>query len=121
MNDDLKLKVGLRFRLTEHDAELLSQKVNASGLTESEFLRQALVENLFDIAPLPKPARQKELHPIASEILYQISKQGNNVNQIAREIHTAKLAGTVDEKTYLSVLESLNSLVSNSNLVMEKI
>lgn len=100
VTDESRLSVPLKFRLTAADAAALQEKVALSGLTMSEFLRQAIVQNKTKIV-VHKPTAD------AARILYLLNKESNNVNQIARQLHAARLSGKVSEQTYKHALAQL--------------
>lgn len=121
VNPESKLVSAKRFRLTEADAAVLDEKVAMSGLTESEFIRQAVIQNKTEIRPPVKPLKKKDMHPLARQIVYQIQKEGNNLNQIARQINIARREGSINNATFSDVLDDLDSIASAHRLIVERI
>lgn len=92
------------FRLTETDYDAYRVKFEASGLSQSEFFRSAVLTNATTVVARPKATADHR------EMLYQANKAGNNLNQLAQRIHTDHLAGAVTEATYRDVLSSLQRI-----------
>lgn len=121
VDPESKLVSAKRFRLTEADAAVLDEKVAKSGLTESEFIRQAVIHNKTEIRPPIRPLKKKDMHPLAREIVYQIQKEGNNLNQIARQINTARAEGWISNSTFQNVLDDLDSIASAHRAILEEV
>lgn len=121
VDPESKLVAAKRFRLTESDATALDEKVAKSGLTESEFIRQAVIQNKTEIRPPIRQMKKKDMHPMSREIIYQIQKEGNNLNQIARQINTARAEGWISNSTFESVLDDLDSIASAHRSIVERI
>lgn len=107
--------------LSEAHASTWDEKVARSGMTESAFLRLAVVENQTVVAGAKRPIPKKSIHPAAQEILHLLAKQGNNVNQIARNLNSDRKAGVINEATYKSALYELAALNEKSRLILSTI
>lgn len=84
-------------------AEFLA-KVEASGLTQGEFLRECVLTNRTTVvARSPASADRKS-------ILFQCTKAGNNLNQLAHAANSAKLAGKISEALWQSIVYQLEVL-----------
>lgn len=70
-----KRKKQITFRLSDTETAILYRKIQESGLNQQEYLRKAALEK--EIVNL-KPIR---------EILPEMKKQGNNLNQIAKALN----------------------------------
>ena len=66
------------FRLRKQDIELLERNAKACGMTHSAYLRQ-LIQN--------RPIDHPEIKKLLKELLYEVNRIGNNVNQIAHHIN----------------------------------
>ena len=106
------LKRVIGFRLSEEDAAVFFKKVELSGLPYSEYFRQAVV---FNKAVIHQAVKKPE---ISLEVLHLLSKQSNNINQIAYALNSAKSAGIIDNKTYRSALLDLQELARNSKSLL---
>ena len=89
------------FRLTEADYHVHISKVDASGLTQSDFYRRHVLNNTTLVVARPRCSVDRE------RMLYLVSKAGNNLNQMAHRIHIDHLSGSVGEATYSQVLSVL--------------
>lgn len=121
VDPESKLVSAKRFRLNAADAAVLDEKVAKSGLTESEFIRQAVIHNKTEIRPPIRPLKKKDMHPLARQIVYQIQKEGNNLNQIARQINTARAEGWISNSTFQNVLDDLDSIASAHRAILEEV
>lgn len=92
------------FRLTEADHAAYLAKVRSSGLTPSEFFRDAVLTNRTQVVAVDREVRR--------QILFLVAKASNNLNQLAHRVHTDHVAGKVGEATYLSVLGELEALAA---------
>lgn len=70
-----KRKVQLNVRLTEEEAERLRKKVEQSGLTQREYILKCI---------LGKEVRNTDG---IKEVLPELKRQGNNLNQIAKKLN----------------------------------
>lgn len=71
-----KKSVQFLIRTDEHDASAIRKKVDASGLSQQEYLLKAALE-----APIITS-------PVFRELLTEYKRQGNNLNQIARAVNS---------------------------------
>jgi len=110
----------VHFRLSKEDKEALLLKVELSGYSISEFVRQADIESKAVIAPAKVPRlRTKHLSTLQEkQILYLLQKQGANLNQLAHSVNAAKIAGEITPQLYGQVLQSLNALEQQANEVL---
>lgn len=103
------------FRMTESDALNWDEKVDRSGMTTSEFFREAVLNNQTTVRARPV------IHPLSREILHYLSKQGNNINQIARNLNLGRKAGELSERDYKTALEELHEINKTARVVMKVI
>lgn len=78
-------------RADEHDASAIRKKVDASGLSQQEYLLKTALE-----APIITS-------PVFRELLTEYKRQGNNLNQIARAVNS----GRVSEQEVKEALDEL--------------
>jgi hypothetical protein len=76
----------LHIRLTLGEKNRLSEKAKERGMSVSDYVRWLL----FDSEPLIKRAKPKRAAEIIA--LGELGKIGSNVNQIAHELHSDRLA-----------------------------
>ncbi len=89
------------FRLSEPDFLAYQEKVRASGLSASDFFRDAVLTNRTQIVARPKATADKH------RALYLLNKAGNNINQLAHRANAAHQAGKLSEKTLEGILDNL--------------
>lgn len=114
-NEKETLTAVRHFRMSESDALKWDEKVDRSGMTTSEFFREAVLNNQTTVRARPV------IHPVAREILHHLSKQGNNINQIARHLNLGRRAGELSERDYKTALDELHELNENARVVMKAI
>ena len=85
-------------RLNDEELQLLTNKVNGSGLSRESFLRALIKEK--EIRALP----QIEF----AEVLQELRRIDNNMNQIAVKAHSLKY---VDEVAYRSNCTALENAI----------
>ena len=100
-NDAPRLTRRIAFRVNEADWSAYRDKVQASGLTPSEFFRRCVLTNETQIVVRQRASSDRR------QLLYAVNKIGNNLNQLAHAANAARVAGTVSELTYLAVLDHL--------------
>lgn len=92
----------VKFRLNEAEAEALSKKVEASGLSQQEYLL--------------KCSLQKEMNVIDTsamkDILVELQRQGNNLNQLTKKLNER---GFIDYKNELPTLKELREVWQQLN------
>ena len=87
----------------EEQHKILKENAILNNVTIAQFIRQELNINLDkkDIKNRYRNSAEKELTKVDEMLIYQVSKIGNNLNQIAKVLHTKKDISNVD------ILESL--------------
>lgn len=90
--------------LAEPDFDAWVRKVEASGLSKSEFFREAILANQTKVVARPRASADKV------RLLLLANKCGNNVNQLAKRANSDHLAGKLSEGTYLAILYELQAL-----------
>ena len=111
LKENAGLTVVFSFRTTEEVAEKWKNKVGASGYSRSEFFRHAVEENKTVVSPskTPRIVRPKKTQD-EQRIVFLLAQLGNNVNQIAHVLNTAKVAGKLSPHLFSDVLEQLEEL-----------
>ena len=61
-------------RFSEDEFAIIQQNLDLANITFSDFARSAILKKKINL-------------PIEKELIYQISKIGNNINQIARAVN----------------------------------
>lgn len=91
----------ISFRLSEADREAYLAKVAASGLTQSEFFRQAVLTNRTQLVARLKATPHRE------RLLFIFSKISRDIEQLARRATADHERGTLSEESYMQVLDRL--------------
>lgn len=78
--DTKKRNILIRTRLSKEEKIAFDRRVNEANLHQSEFIRQAVLTTKIKASPPKKGVDLK----VEGELLYALSKIGNNLNQIAR-------------------------------------
>lgn len=96
------LKKQYAFRTTQAFAQYLREKIAASGHTESEFFRRAMIGDETEIV---------ESNNHKQRALLLLSKTSNNVNQIGRVLNDELLESGITMRDYEKALDNLVGLV----------
>lgn len=94
----------IAFRLSEADRAVYLEKVAASGLTQSEFFRQAVLTNRTQVIARPKASDDRK------RLLYVFNKTSNNLNQLAHRANSEHVRGKLSEATYEQMLDQLQMI-----------
>jgi len=92
------------FRLSEPDADALTEKVSAAGLSMSEFVREYVLLNKTSVIARRHASSDR------NRLLYLFAKAGNNLNQLTKQVNVAHKSGDVSEETYRGILRELQHL-----------
>jgi len=98
-----KLTERVAFRLTKTDHDDYLSKVTGSGLSPSEFFRDAVLSNKTEIIAKPKADEDKK------RLIFLINKASNNVNQLAHRANADHAAGLTSQETYVDILQELQA------------
>ena len=85
-------------RLSEQEQKILLRKSGECGLKPSQYIRKLIVEGGMVDVFLPKQRR---------DFINQISRIGNNINQIA---HMANADGWISEQAIKRVMEKMEEI-----------
>lgn len=92
------------FRLSEPAHLKLFESAAAAGISTRAWLEQAVLENKTQIVAKPK------LHPDLRELLFQVNKTGNNVNQLAHHFNSLSLKGALPSTEITLALSALERI-----------
>ena len=104
---DKKTKM-LRIRLTSDEYDLLKDKSKTAGKTMSDFVRDYIVKGKVN-------SKCKDL----PSLILHLSKIGNNINQIAKNLNIAKKEGYLNEQDYDLLLDELMQLNNNLKAILD--
>lgn len=103
MANGRKRKKGICFYLLEEEYEILQSKLIEANMTQSDFLRNMI---LFGAAHERTMFSKKG----ERDLIREINRIGNNLNQIAVKANSSKIVDKVDfEKLYNNYLELLGT------------
>ena len=103
---DKKTKM-LRIRLTNDEYNLLKEKADKAGKTMSELVRDYITKGKVN-------SKCKDL----PSLILHISKIGNNINQIAKNLNIAKKEGYLAEQDYDLLLDELMQINLNLKAIL---
>ncbi|WP_454862587.1 plasmid mobilization protein [Paraburkholderia fungorum] len=99
--DGVGLGKPIAFRLSDADRAAYLAKVEQSGMTQSEFFRQAVLTNRTQVIARPVASADRK------RLLYIFNKTSNNLNQIAHRANSEHVRGKLSEATYEQLLTQL--------------
>lgn len=92
------------FRLSPAAHAKLFDQAAAARLSSRAWLERAVIENETQILAKPK------LHPDLGELLYQVNKAGNNVNQLAHRFNSLTFKGSIAASEVSQALDELQRI-----------
>ena len=92
------------FRLTEEDGAIWDEKIASSGLSNSEFIREAVIKNKSEVVSAPPQ------NPALVRQNYLLATLSRNMNQIAYRLNSDNLVGLVTPSVYAAILDELESI-----------
>ncbi len=93
------------FRLPDHEAKELDDKIEASGLTStSEFIRDYVLKNRVSVIAKPKASLEKK------RMEFVFNKAGNNLNQIAHVLNTANITNRLTDQLFKQATQGLDDI-----------
>ena len=104
---DKKTKM-LRIRLTDDEYNLLKEKADKVGKTMSEFVRDYITKGKVN-------SKCKDL----PSLILHLSKIGNNINQISKNLNIAKKEGYLAEQDYDLLLDELMQINNNLKAILD--
>ncbi|HFE3442962.1 TPA: plasmid mobilization relaxosome protein MobC [Klebsiella aerogenes] len=103
-SDAEKLSKTIAWRVTEGVYQELMEKYKASGLTQSEFLRELLDERKDAVTIIARPQMTVD----KKRLLFLASKSSNNINQLAHKVNSHHVSGLISDSVYESILKQLS-------------
>jgi len=101
----------LNFRIDKETIDKFNEKVNASGMTKSEFFRDIVLNNKTQVVARPPMTEDnKRVHFI-------LNRTSNNLNQLAKSAHIAHISGKVSDDTFSGILKELEHIAQLMKLV----
>ncbi|MGZ4953944.1 MAG: ribbon-helix-helix domain-containing protein [Methylobacter sp.] len=93
----------LNFRIDKESFDAFEDKVNASGVSKSEFFRDMVLNNKTQVI------ERKKTTDNTKQALYLLNKSSNNINQLARAANIANQTGKISDNIYSSFLAELEN------------
>ena len=87
-------------RLTQEEYEKLKEKANTLGITTSAYIRKKILGN-----------REKVLTKCDKDLLYEINRIGNNLNQIAKHCNINKSVDKLVLQELVTIEQQLQKLL----------
>lgn len=98
----------ISLRISAEDFAGFERDIKKSGLSRSAFFRQVVLDKAPHITVHVDDSDSNRQD--TSRLLYHLSKSGNNINQLARQVNIAYQAGRVTDKTFRSVCTILEDI-----------
>lgn len=92
------------FRLPEAERAAWLDKVSRSGLTQSEFFRQAVLTNRTRVIARPAASAERR------RLLYIFNQASHTLNQLASRANTGYTSGALSETTFEHLLTELQMI-----------
>ncbi len=89
--------------LSKSEREKIKQLAQSHGMSMSAYMRNRAIGK--EEMPCPKPAPKVIIHEVDPELVRQIARIGNNINQIARHLNTKR-----DELTGAELMDAITTL-----------
>lgn len=99
-----RLAKTVAWRVTERVHADLLRQYHESGLSQSQFLRELLERRSATIVAVRKPSKDRR------DLVHQVAKIGNNINQLALSANVARKEKKIDERLYLQILKALQHI-----------
>jgi len=99
----------IKVRVTEEEADRWKNKAAAAGLSVSDLIRQRLDEIQIECH---QRKSKKVVHLADPDLIREIAKIGNNLNQVARYIHSVSKLEVVAIKALISIERELKGLIN---------
>jgi hypothetical protein len=97
----MERNVGITIRLPRKQRETLHKKAQHTGISLTKFLISSALSE--------RGAAHKEDREAIGKLLYEVRKAGNNLNQIAHEIHASKFTNA-RTPTETEIIETVSEL-----------
>ena len=97
----MALELRKAFRLTQDQADELKRKVDAAGMSESEFIRVLITE---------KPKDYPEIRELLNRLINEVNRIGVNINEIVYNNNSALYKDT-DKQRLIAYMRLLNETV----------
>jgi len=107
----------LTIRIDDETYNKLKEKTEELGITQSEYLRQVILKGKAVTKKCKEPPALKELPTLISHL----SRIGNNINQIARNLNVAKKEGYLREQDYDLLLDELMQINNNLKGILSQL
>ncbi|MGQ4609564.1 plasmid mobilization protein [Raoultella ornithinolytica] len=80
LNHEERRDISIQFRVNKTEFEYLKELVEASGLERGHYIRKEILNS--------EPIVKRKMPDFEQSLYREIQHQGNNINQIAKRLHT---------------------------------
>ena len=106
----------VRIRVTESEKLVWNHAAKAAGVTLSNYIRELM--NVTPVNRDPKETRTaKNYYPVDPDLVFQVSKIGNNLNQIARAVNRTGSDYSVEILEKLLIIERMIKQVQDAHKI----
>lgn len=106
LKEENPLECIIATRLQGADYQQFMSDFKTSGLSRSEYLRQAVVQRKTTIVAVDKKVSEDDRYKV-----FLLKKASNNANQLAHQANAAHQAGKISEGLYKEVLSNLDIFI----------
>lgn len=102
----------ISFRLTESEFLPYKKIISDADLNKTEFFRAVFLHK----KPVFRPNNKKD----TKNVIFEINKIGNNLNQIAKKLNEDSKRGIISQRSYSNAINRLISIEWHLNRLLEK-
>lgn len=92
------------FRLPHDQAKELDERIAASGLTDSEFVRDYVLKNRVVVIAKPKPSSEKQ------RLQFVFNRAGKSLSEIAQMLSTANQTRRLTDQLFRQAVQGLQDV-----------
>lgn len=104
----MRKNIRMRFRITEKQKEQIDGRCTEYGINSSEYLRRLIDADMGK--ELPMQTREQLL--ARKELIYEINRIGNNINQIARNVNMLQYSEYEKKKLFAMSKKVMELLIN---------
>lgn len=108
----------VKIRLTPTEKRLLETRAKERNTTFARLIRDAVLNNPETSEPRTTPRRQIIVHTADPALVREISRIGNNLNQIARRLNTLNKQGALTTSAVIAGITTLKAIADELHKLM---
>lgn len=104
----MRKNIRMRFRITDKQKEHIDRKCKEHGINNSEYLRRLVDSDMGKLIPM----QTREQLLVRKELIYEVNRIGNNINQIARNVNMLHYSES-EKKKLFALAKKVMELLEN--------